>query len=771
MTTPTANLGLITYNGVTDASALFQTFRTDLAGNSVASNMGIIDTWSGQVNGSLVALSNISSVAVVSASYVSANYYAASASTITAYKQDMTIILILDTTSDGTVALNINSLGIKSLSKVDVNGDKINLSGHELIKNYPNTFEYDGSGWVWMASSYGDQIGVSGNSTNLTMISGCSMLIDSGISSSSVALVTGSYVVLALNSNLKNEYLLTAGSGITITNNSSASTVTIASFVSSSTVAPSSASYIVLALNPSLSNEWLLTAGNNVTLTQNIDASTIAISTNISASSVATTGSYVMLALNDNVSGEWLLSAGDNIAITQNTNASTVTLSTIVAASSIAPASASYVLLELDPTLQKGLVLTAGSSISITKNTLSGTVTIASTQSASSIAPSTGSYVVLSLNSGLSKEWLLASGSNVSLTQNTSSSTVTISSYYSASSITSYGVDGDLLMISGSGEYAKIVDSDISTYDFVSASAIPAYGDNGNFLMISGSGEDAIMADSGISLYDIISASTVAPSTGSYVVLSLNSGLSNEKVLTAGNNITITQNVSASTVTIASVMSGSSLSIAPVVSGSSLSAVVPVTLGGGGATTAYGIRTNLAVAPLTGSYVVLALNSELSNEWLLTAGNNISLTQNTSSSTVSISSIMSGSSLSVAPVISGSNLSAVVPVTLGGGGATTAAGIRTNLGLGNFSTKNMYTQQVTLSSGGWTTKEQTVSVTSMTSTATVQYGPEPSTSTNRDAYYNADVYCSAQNTGTLTFNYMSSASPTSNIAVNVMFIV
>ena len=53
MTTPTANLSLKTYDATTDASALFQTFREDLAGNSVTSNMGIIDAWAGSVSGSI----------------------------------------------------------------------------------------------------------------------------------------------------------------------------------------------------------------------------------------------------------------------------------------------------------------------------------------------------------------------------------------------------------------------------------------------------------------------------------------------------------------------------------------------------------------------------------------------------------------------------------------------------------------------------------------------------------------------------------------------
>ena len=76
-----------------------------------------------------------------------------------------------------------------------------------------------------------------------------------------------------------------------------------------------------------------------------------------------------------------------------------------------------------------------------------------------------------------------------------------------------------------------------------------------------------------------------------------------------------------------------------------------------------------------------------------------------------------------------------------------------------------------LSSGSWVTKAQTVTVNNMTSSAIVFYGAEPSTITNRDAFYNADVYCTAQATNSLTFNYTSSASPIVDIALNIMFIV
>jgi len=265
MTTSTTNLGLKTYNSTTDASATFINFRSDLDGISPTSNMGLIDSWAGLVNGSLISL-GANAIYTISATYISSNYYEATSAELTSYATDVIIALTLNTTNSGTVTLNINALGTKTLQKIDVNGNIANLDASELKKNKLYLFKYSGTSWVWIGATSADQISASGITTHLMMISGCGVLIDSGISASSVAL-----------------------------------------------------------------------------------------------------------------------------------------------------------------------------------------------------------------------------------------------SHISASSITSYGEDGNLLMISGSGEYSTIADSEISTYDFVSASAIPAYGDNGNFLMISGSGEDAIMSDSGISMFDVVS--------------------------------------------------------------------------------------------------------------------------------------------------------------------------------------------------------------------------------------------------------------------------
>ncbi|HAS91676.1 MAG TPA: hypothetical protein DCS12_05360, partial [Clostridiales bacterium] len=123
MTTPTDHLKLKMYDTITDASALFQTFREDLAGNSPMSNMSIIDSWAESVSGSIASIAEYSGINIISASYVSENFYASSASAISEYKKDMQITLILDKTNDGVVTLNINSLGTKALNKIDVNGN------------------------------------------------------------------------------------------------------------------------------------------------------------------------------------------------------------------------------------------------------------------------------------------------------------------------------------------------------------------------------------------------------------------------------------------------------------------------------------------------------------------------------------------------------------------------------------------------------------------------------------------------------------------------
>ena len=747
MTTPTDHLKLKMYDTITDASALFQTFREDLAGNSPMSNMSIIDSWAESVSGSIASIAEYSGINIISASYVSENFYASSASAISEYKKDMQITLILDKTNDGAVTLNINSLGTKALNKIDVNGNKINFTGKELVKNKPQSFVYDGLSWVWMGSSSGEQITVPGNSNNFTMISGCSILIDSGISSSSVLTKTSiiSSSTIYATGEVGN-FLVISSSGV-ITD----SGISVYDVVSASIVAPSTGSYVVLGLNSDLHNEWLLTAGSNIIFTTNSAASTITIDTLVSASSVANSGSYVMLALHPNITGEWLLTAGENITIAENASASTVTIGTAVAASSIAPSTASYVLLGIDPNLQNGLVLTGGSNVTITRDTLSGTVKINSIPSSNSFfidqTGGTGdTYGAISgLINGVNKTFTVSQGK------------------YAGGSLEVY-LNGQL-QTQGALEDWEETSPANGTFTFLNA---PVAGDliTAKYMVTVVTTANADTLDNYHASAFMLKGEDISSGSVAFIeagtLLNINSGENLSVLFGKIKKLFTSFFTHAHTGT-----DGSSK-----ISGSYLTGTVPVANGGTGETSIAAARNAFGLGNTTGAVPVANGGTSAS-----TAGDARTALGLGSIATINTPVPVANGGTGATTVAAArnnfglGNTTGALPVANGGTGATTSADARNNLGLGSIAIKDIYTQQVTLSSGSWVSKAQTVTVSNMTSSAIVQYGADPSTAANRDAFYNADVYCSAQAKNSLTFKYTSSASPTANIVVNIMFIV
>jgi len=240
MPTPTPTLGLSTYNPTTDGSALFQTFRGDVAGTASTSNMNKIDAFATTTSASLISLTARRYTAIVPAVYSSANYYVATGiSEIASYVVNQIISLSLDTTSSGTVTLNINSLGTKSLQKVDINGNLVNFEASELKKNHLYLFQYNGSVWVWLDENSIDQIGTIGTTNNLLMISPCGVVIDSTINTTGNGRVSGSYINLVTTGVVSGSYnqvqvgadgRITAGSVVNLTGaNTSLSNLTSAS--------------------------------------------------------------------------------------------------------------------------------------------------------------------------------------------------------------------------------------------------------------------------------------------------------------------------------------------------------------------------------------------------------------------------------------------------------------------------------------------------------------------------------------------------------------
>jgi len=117
-----------------------------------------------------------------------------------------------------------------------------------------------------------------------------------------------------------------------------------------------------------------------------------------------------------------------------------------------------------------------------------------------------------------------------------------------------------------------------------------------------------------------------APTNAEYVVMSLNGTLTNERVLTAGTGISLTDGGAGSNATIAntgvtSLVAGTNITLSPV------SGVGDVTV------TA---ATPTGLAPNDASYLTLGLDGDLTNERVLTAGSGISFTDTGPNGTLTI---------------------------------------------------------------------------------------------------------------------------------------
>lgn len=72
----------------------------------------------------------------------------------------------------------------------------------------------------------------------------------------------------------------------------------------------------------------------------------------------------------------------------------------------------------------------------------------------------------------------------------------------------------------------------------------------------------------------------------------------------------------------------------------------------------------------------------------------------------------------------------------------------------------------TLDAGDWGSNSQTINVTGVTATNTVIVSPAPA---SLNAYGEANVYCSAQDAGTLTFTCED--VPESDLTINVVILI
>jgi len=177
----TPNLVLTCYDLTTDAGVYFSTFRNTLAGYT-NSALTKIDTWAGTVNADLTALKQVPKIYKAEATKISDFEYETTISELTQYTTGMFINLSLDFSNVGTVTLQINNLGAKSVMKVNASGTLVNVSANDLRINKRNLFTYNGTAWVWVNAVSSDQLNVTGTTLNLTRISANNTLEDAGVS-------------------------------------------------------------------------------------------------------------------------------------------------------------------------------------------------------------------------------------------------------------------------------------------------------------------------------------------------------------------------------------------------------------------------------------------------------------------------------------------------------------------------------------------------------------------------------------------------------------
>jgi hypothetical protein len=386
--------------------------------------------------------------------------------------------------------------------------------------------------------------------------------------------------------------------------------------------APVDGAYLVSSASAVLTSEQVLTAGAGISLTPGAGVMTIASTAtggptapsspppNVAASSsLGSPGTY---ATAQHTHGHGDQAGGTLHAVATTTvagflsNGDKVKIDAIPAAGA-APADAPYLVSSASAGLTAEQVLTAGTGITLTP--AAGTLTIAS--SVAGGAPTDAQYLVSALHAGLSAERVLTAGTGVTVTPTAGVLTVATPTAVQgpASSV-------DNALTRYSGTTGKLVKSSTATLDdagLLSTAALSVAGnvavagtvdgvDVGNlgavpFVTIGASAtvanERALTAGTGITITDggaggaVTVSSTVAggaPTDAEYLVSAAHAGLSAERVLTAGANITLTP--SAGALTIAS------------------------TAGGGG-------------APTTAQYVTLAADATLTSERVLTAGTGI----------------------------------------------------------------------------------------------------------------------------------------------------
>jgi hypothetical protein len=387
--------------------------------------------------------------------------------------------------------------------------------------------------------------------------------------------------------------------------------------------------------------------------------------------------------------GDYLI-AGSNISLTTGSNGSVT-----IAAPNLAPSTSAFVTIGNDSSLSNERALTSGTGISITDGGANSTVTLAINNSV--VATISGSTFtgVTNHNAGLSGSLTkLTNGSSYLIADNnisivtgstgavTISNTATGAAYVAGSDTQVQFNDGGTFGANSGLTYNKTTGALTGTYVVASTgfSGSLTRLTNGSSYLVAGSNVTVATGSSG---QVTIAAPNLASSTSAFVTIGNDSTLSNERSLTSGTGITITDGGANSNVTVAI-----NDSVVATISGSTFTGAVKFNAGLSGSLTKLSDGTSYLVAgnnvtissgssgavtisapnlaPSTSAFVTIGNDSSLSNERSLTSGTGITIVDGGANSTVSL-----GINNSVVATISGSTFTGVTNHNAGLSGSLT----------------------------------------------------------------------------------------------------
>jgi hypothetical protein len=491
--------------------------------------------------------------------------------------------------------------------------------------------------------------------------------VDVGNLAMALALVAvPDYVTLSSTPTLGNERTLTAGAGISLTDGGPGGAVTIANTAAAG--APTTAQYLTLATDATLTNERVLTAGTNVRLLDAGAGGALTVSSTTTDLNVQTGTTYApvladagkliylsqaspvtftvptdlsvpyplgtTLALVQGLAGRvtivgaggvTLLVAAGRTALTRGQYAMATLVKVTAGAWTLTgdlEETPAFLTLGSDGTLTNERVLTAGTNISLVDGGAGGALTV----NAAGGAPTTAQYLTLAADASLTNERVLTIGTGINFADGGAGGAFTLSKTtfpYNFQATAAYTL---VLADAGKALYLSNATPITLTVPHQTTAAFP----ESTFLYIiqPGAGQITVVPAVNVAVYtppgmtaktkgqysvlllqkltgDSWYLSGGLEDTTSYLTLGAAAGLPNERVLTAGAGISLTDGGAGGALTVATV-AGSQAAIATAAAGQALGAAVPTTITF--ATEVLDVGNNFAASlytvPVTGVYQI-----------------------------------------------------------------------------------------------------------------------------------------------------------------------